>query len=64
MCSQVLEILSHANKRTRALPALRLPLKELAELYAGARFWQLVWGAARDLSSAAVGRPELRWLRR
>lgn len=32
---KVLEILSHANKRTRALPALRLPLHELAELYAG-----------------------------
>ncbi len=31
----MLEILSHANKRTRALPALRLPLRELAELYAG-----------------------------
>lgn len=34
---QVLEILSHANKRVRALPTLRLPLQELAELYAGAR---------------------------
>ncbi|PRW21127.1 proteasome-associated ECM29-like protein isoform X1 [Chlorella sorokiniana] len=31
---KVLEILSHANKRTRALPTLRLPLRELAELYA------------------------------
>ena len=33
---QVLEILSHANKRTRALPQLQLPLRDLAALYAGA----------------------------
>lgn len=32
---KVLEILSHVNKRTRALPTLRLPLRELAVLYAG-----------------------------
>ncbi|EFN52702.1 hypothetical protein CHLNCDRAFT_138705 [Chlorella variabilis] len=31
---KVLEILSHCNKRTRSLPALRLPLRELAVLYA------------------------------
>lgn len=38
---KVLEILSHCNKRTRSLPALRLPLRELAVLYAGAlwRWW-------------------------
>ena len=30
---KVLEILSHVNKRGRALPALRLPLHELAALY-------------------------------
>ena len=56
---QVLEILSHANKRTRALPALRLPLKELAELYAGAWFWWFdrLWGngTGSELKSAAVG---------
>lgn len=33
--SQVLEILSHVNKRTRAAPNVRLPLTELATLYAG-----------------------------
>lgn len=32
---KVLEILSHVNKRIRALPALRLPLHELATFYAG-----------------------------
>lgn len=31
---KVLEILSHANKRVRAVPALRLPLHALAQLYA------------------------------
>lgn len=31
---QVLEILSHANKRTKAAPGLRLPLADLAALYA------------------------------
>ena len=32
---KVLDILSHVNKRTRALPALRLPLHELAAVYTG-----------------------------
>ncbi|PSC71704.1 proteasome-associated ECM29-like protein [Micractinium conductrix] len=31
---KVLEILSHVNKRLRALPAVQLPLKELAAIYA------------------------------
>lgn len=39
---QVLEILSHVNKRTRAAPTVRLPLQELAALYAGGgAAWQL-----------------------
>ena len=32
---KVLDILSHVNKRTRALPTLRLPLHELAAVYIG-----------------------------
>ena len=32
---KVLDILSHTNKRTRALPSLRLPLHELAAVYTG-----------------------------
>lgn len=46
---QVLEVLSHANKRTRALPQLKLPLHELAALYAGAWVggWWDLGGAKR-----------------
>ncbi len=38
---KVLEILAHVNKRIRPLPALRLPLPELAALYAGEPVAQL-----------------------
>lgn len=60
---QVLEILSHVNKRIKALPALQLPLHELVASYTSAQSGPMARNFALVYVENAAGRapPEARF---